>query len=425
MEKAQLARAARAEAEAEAEAAAAAAAANTTTTNTNTSTATTTTTRLQPQLAQQKEQRLRSHSQSHSPSPPAAAARTPRAQRSHIDLHRSAPLPPPPSSSSRGQTPPPYSGPADPASASALELSADDSYPHSSGSGGGGGGSGKGFPRYPGLPKIDYRIYSPPLFKLSSDLTSLTSKAEYLSTNAAALVTLVRTQAQVPPKPYIVVKGARGRKVDFEVKLNLMALLIPEDGRARMDYIRCVGHDEVAYRGGARPDVLPEVGEGGLDEWCRRFVEDPAGIKTFTLERVVANLDVGWIDGQMRSLIASLKYKGNVDVTFVVTHSKITVQNPDKVNQFFTSVTSLFAGKNKYEVVKSVWPFASSRPGEPGRRCAVQTEETWWREWRGPIGYAIAQKRQGWVTVEDKLEAVMEGKGSDMAPVDWGPEFHA
>ncbi|ATY60797.1 hypothetical protein A9K55_006034 [Cordyceps militaris] len=395
MEKVQLARAARAEAEGAA-------------------------VRLQPQeTQQQQQQRQRSHSQSQSPSPPTTTATpatpTPRVQRSHIDLRHQASA----SSSSRPQTPPPYSGPSDPSSAAALDASADDSYPHS------GAASGKGFPRYPGLPRIDYRIYSPPLFKLSSDLTTLTSKAEYLSSNAAALVTLVRTQAQVPPKPYIVIKGARGRKVDFEVKLNLMALLIPEDGRARMDYIRCVGHDEVAYRGGARPDVLPEVGEGGLDEWCRRFVEDPAGIKTFTLERVVANLDVGWIDGQMRSLIASLKYKGNVDVTFVVTHSKITVQNPDKVNQFFTSVTSLFAGKNKYEVVKSVWPFASSRPGEAGRRCAVQTEETWWREWRGPIGYAIAQKRQGWVTVEDKLEAVMEGKGSNMAPVDWGPEFHA
>lgn len=353
---------------------------------------------------QQRQQQQPSPSQSSS----SPQAQTPQ-RRSEHDLHQAQ---------ARSPTPPPYSGPSD-ASAQPDQPSVDDNYPHSSTA------AAKGFPRYPGLPKIDYRIYSPPLFKLSSDLTTLTSKAEYLSSNAAALVALVRTQASVPPKPYIVVKGHRGRKVDFEVKLNLMALLIPEDGRgARMDYLRCVGHDEVAYRGSSRPDVLPEVGEGGLEEWCRRFVEDGAGIKSFTLERVVANLDVGWIDGQLRSLVASLKYKGDVDVTFVVTHSKITVQNPDKVNQFFTSVTSLFAGKNKYEVVKSVWPFASTRSGEPGRKCAVQTEETWWREWRGPIGHAIAQKRQGWVTVEDKLEAVMEGKGSNMAPVDWGPDYN-
>lgn len=337
------------------------------------------------------------------------------------------PLPPlPPSqlqteqdTTGRPATPPPYSGP----SASSSTLATQHQQAHSSPSLPGAASNKGGYPRYPGLPKLDYRIYSPPLFKLSSDFTTITSKAEYLSSNASALVSLLRTQASVPPKPFIVVKGSRGRKVDFEIKLNLMSLLVPDDDRRRMDYIRCVGHDEVAYRGGVRPDLLPEVGDGGLEEWCRRFVEDSAGIKLFTMERVVANLDVGWLEGQLRSLVAALKYKGNVDVSFVVTHSKVTVQNPDKVNQFFTSVTSLFSGKNKYEVIKVVWPFATARSGEPGRKCAVQPEDVWWREWRGPISYAIAQKRQGWVTVEDKLEAVMEGKGTDMGPVDWGPDI--
>jgi hypothetical protein len=98
------------------------------------------------------------------------------------------------------------------------------------------------------------------------------------------------------------------------------------------------------------------------------------------------------------------------------------IQNPDKVNQFFTSVTSLFSGKHKYEVVKAVWPFATAKNGEPDRRCIVQSEETWWREWRDPIKYAISQKRHGWVTVEDKLEALMEGKGHETGIIDWGPE---
>ena len=37
---------------------------------------------------------------------------------------------------------------------------------------------------------------------------------------------------------------------------------------------------------------------------------------------------------------------------------------------------------------------------------------------------AIATKRHGWVTVEDKLEALMEGTAAS-APeiVDWGPEW--
>jgi hypothetical protein len=210
--------------------------------------------------------------------------------------------------------------------------------------------------------------------------------------------------------------------VDFDIKLNLMSLLVPDDESQRLDYIRCVGDGELAYRGGVKPDVVPQVGDGGLEEWCRCFIDDPASIKLFTLDRVVTNLDTAWLEGQLRSLVAALNYRGVVDVSFVVTHSRVVVQNPDKVNQFFTSVTSLFSGKHKYEVVKAVWPFATAKSGEPDRRCMVQSEETWWREWKDPIKYAISQKRHGWVTVEDKLEAVMEGKGHELGMIDWGPD---
>lgn len=310
----------------------------------------------------------------------------------------------------RQATPPPYSGPSSSSARQRQEAQATLS---------------KGPIRYPGLPKLDYRLYSPPLFKLSADMTTIVSKAEYLSTNASALVTLIREQSTVPPKPQLQIRGGRGRRVDFDIRLNLMSLLVPDDAKQRMDYIRCVGENESAYRGGQKPDIRPDVGEAGLEEWCRRFVKDNAGVKIFTLERVVANLDVGWIEGQIRSLVASLKYKGVVDVNFIVTHSRVLIQNPDKVNPFFTSVTTLFSGKTKYEVVKAVWPFATTAKGEPGRQCIVQSEEVWWREWRDPIKYAISQKREGWVTIEDKLEAVMEGKGATTDPIDWGPDYSA
>ncbi|KAI1814687.1 hypothetical protein GGS20DRAFT_576701 [Poronia punctata] len=277
--------------------------------------------------------------------------------------------------------------------------------------------------RYPGLPVLDYRQYSPPMFDLTADSTAITSKAPYLSENANALSSLIRTLATVPPKPQVLIQGTRGRKTDFSVRLNLMSLLVPEDPRDRLDYMRCVGRDELAYRGGNEPGIEPELGAGedGLVAWCERFVKDPATVKSFTMERVVANLDHGWLEGQIRSLVASIEYKGAVAVSFPVTHARVTVQNPDKVNKFFTSVTKLFSGKAKYEVVKSVWPFANARNGEQGRKCIVQNEKTWWEEWRDPIKYAISQKRQGWITNEDKLECIMESKGKGIPLVDWGP----
>ncbi|AEO55382.1 hypothetical protein MYCTH_2299147 [Thermothelomyces thermophilus ATCC 42464] len=319
----------------------------------------------------------------------------------------------------RSPTPPPYSGPSTPAQ--------EPIQPHESQTGG-----PRPPPRYPGLPALDYRLYKPPLFELSSDKTTIKTTAAHLSTSAEALVALIRQQATVPPKPQVHIVGRRGSspnsgRVDFDIKLNLLPLLVPEDPRQRMDYLRCVGPGEVAFRGGSKPSTQPEVdGDGSLDAWAARFVADTASVKAFALERVVVNLDMDWLEGQIRKLVVGMRYPGTVAVSFPVTHNRVVVQNPDRVNKFITSVTGLFVGKRKYEVVKAVWPFATMPKGSEGegRRCAVQSEEVWWREWKDPIRYAIATKRHGWVTNEDKLEALMEGTPSTTpADVDWGPEY--
>ncbi|KAK3324190.1 hypothetical protein B0T19DRAFT_402440 [Cercophora scortea] len=307
----------------------------------------------------------------------------------------------------RGPTPPPYSGP----STSAQQTPATPQP------------AGPQF--YPGLPRLDYRHYSPPLFQLSVDCTTLKSSAEYLSTNPSALASLIRDLASVPPKPQVHITGSRGgSKPDFAVKLNLLPLLIPDvQQQQRLDYIRCPSHGEIVLRGGTKPSAVPDVGDGGLDEWTRRFVDDPASVKSFTLVREMVNFDAEWVEGQVRKLVAETGYKGVVSVGFPVTHAKVVVQNPDRVNKFFTSVATLFAGKRKYEVVKAVWPFATARNGEAGRRCAVVSEETWWRQWKDSVRFAIITGRQGWVTNEDRLEAIMEGVGKNMPTVDWGPVY--
>lgn len=280
---------------------------------------------------------------------------------------------------------------------------------------------------HPGLPCLDYQLYSPPLFELSSDCTTIKSSAAYLSSTTQALAALIRSQSTVPPKPQIHITGKRAHKVDFAVKLNLMPLLVPEDPRQRMDYIRCVGTGEAALRGGTRPGLEPDLGDNaGLDEWARRFVDDTSPVKSFVLERTVVNLDTEWLEGRIRSLVASTAYKGVVTVSFPVTHARVEVQNPDKVNKLFTGLTALFVGKSTYEVVKAVWPFATCGRGEGAeaggaRRCVVQSEEQWWKEWAQPIKFAIAGRRHGWVTNEDKLEAIMEGKGKGVSTVNWGP----
>ena len=127
----------------------------------------------------------------------------------------------------------------------------------------------------------------------------------------------------------------------------------------------------------------------------------------FTVERVVTNWDTEYLEGRIHALIASTGYRNKVTVTFPMTHSKIVVQPPDKVNRFFTDVQSFFTGTSKYEVLQIVWPYASVPPGEDGRRCAVQSEESWWADWKDAIRHAVLNGRKGWVTMEDRLEFLM------------------
>ncbi|KAL8297003.1 hypothetical protein RB597_006214 [Gaeumannomyces tritici] len=275
--------------------------------------------------------------------------------------------------------------------------------------------------RYPGLPRLDYSLYSPATFELQPGAAAIKSTATYLSANEQALVSLVRSQATVPPKPVIEIRGSRGRHVDFHVRCNLMSLLVPEDPAGRLDYLRCVSPDEPALRGGAKPKTAPHPGGGTLEAWARAYVRDQSHSKCFVLERQVVNLDVNFIEGQIRTMVAAMGYRGLLTVSVPLLHSRVVVQSPDRVNRFLTSVTTLFTGRSTYEVAKAVWPFATHPKGEPGRRCAVQSEETWWKEWRDPLKFAIATRRSGWVTNEDKLECIMESKGKGVA-VDWGPD---
>ncbi|KAK3988558.1 hypothetical protein QBC44DRAFT_101667 [Cladorrhinum sp. PSN332] len=315
----------------------------------------------------------------------------------------------------RSPTPPPYSGPSTPAQKSPTPSNAFLLSPSSQPR------------RYPGLPPLDYRLYNPPLFALSQDKTTIRSAAPYLSSNATALIALIRQQATVPPKPCIHITGRRDHssssRADFAIKLNLMHLLIPDDPRQRLDYLRCVAPGEMALRGGSKPSLEPSEPDG-LEEWARRYVEDKSVNKSFVLERVVANLDVNWIEGQVRALVAEMKYPGRVEVKFPVTHNRVVVQAPEKGNKFLASVAGLFSGgKKKYEVVKAVWPFASGRNGESGRKVVGGVgEEEWWKAWKGTVRFAISTKRHGWVTSEDKLEVIMEADADASGNVDWGPE---
>jgi hypothetical protein len=133
---------------------------------------------------------------------------------------------------------------------------------------------------FPGLPSLDYALYSPASFKLSADETTITSRKPELSTYPAALNSLIKSQATIPPKAQICVKGSRPHgHVDFDLKLNMMSLLVgPSDRTERWSYLKVVEDGEVAYRGDWKESKEPRL-SGGIEAWVRRFCEDKSAIK--------------------------------------------------------------------------------------------------------------------------------------------------
>lgn len=135
--------------------------------------------------------------------------------------------------------------------------------------------------------------------------------------------------------------------------------------------------------------------------------------KRFTLTRQLSNWNTSYIEGQIRSLIASTGYNKPVTITFPVKYSKIVVYPPrsNSFNSFFTTLVSPLLDKKRYEVVRAVWPYASLPPGpaaNTNRIPVVQTEEMWWEEWRDVLRWAIVSKRiSGWVSVDDMLDFKM------------------
>lgn len=58
-----------------------------------------------------------------------------------------------------------------------------------------------------------------------------------------------------------------------------MNLIVTEDEKRRMNYVKLIGKGETGYRGDFKKSSFPE--KAGLEDWCRGYCEDSAGIKQF------------------------------------------------------------------------------------------------------------------------------------------------
>jgi hypothetical protein len=141
-------------------------------------------------------------------------------------------------------------------------------------------------PTYPGLPHLDYSLYSPSTFELSSDTSRITSYSPPLSLYPDSLASLIKSLATVPPKPLVRIVGKREDDptgVGFDIKLNLMNLIFPEGSqeKSRMNYVKIIGSGEMGFRGGTKASTAPTM--ASLEEWTTAYCQDGSAIKQYVL----------------------------------------------------------------------------------------------------------------------------------------------
>ena len=144
------------------------------------------------------------------------------------------------------------------------------------------------------------------------------------------------------------------------------------------------------------------------------------------------NWDTDYLEGQIRNLMASMNYASPAKITFPVMYSKVIFKiGREPLIKPFDNIVKWFSQKEpsktpKREVanteIQAIWPYATAMADQADhtpRKCAVQTEQQYWSAWKGAIANAVLSKRSGFVSTEDRVEALM---GFKLAPPkdSWG-----
>ena len=284
-------------------------------------------------------------------------------------------------------------------------------------------------------PSIDFSNYVIRSSSLSKDSITRTLYHAGICSDPTALEDLLQAQLQLPPIPIIRIQGHRWEgegHEDFDLKLNALPFILRgRDGR-EWNQIKCLEKGELGFRGGATESVTPSV-ENGVRGWIRRFCEDKAQHKSFTIRRVVVGWDTEYLEGQLRMLLASkIGYTGHVKISFQFTQSVVTVHTPNPPGFLEHASSFIFSGKKKevrrYEAVRSIWMYSRSIQAETGERKripAVKSEAEWLSLWKQAIRLAVCGKRKGWVSAEDRMEALLmpekgEVRWKDNEPAPYG-----
>ena len=149
----------------------------------------------------------------------------------------------------------------------------------------------------------------------------------------------------------------------------------------------------------------------------KRFCAGPAKTQSIVLERTIKNWDTAYLEGAIRTIIAKLDYRGDVQITFPVQHSKLVIKRAMTAKNWFKQLAPTLV----FETVEVAWSYANvpsdDESGEV-RRCIRQSEGRGGRTGNWP-NCILAEKKSAWVSNKDWIEAEMGLKVAEKGKA-WG-----
>lgn len=121
----------------------------------------------------------------------------------------------------------------------------------------------------------------------------------------------------------------------------------------------------------------------------------------------------------MRNLLAALKYRGKLDISFPVEHRNVTVLK--QPGNWLVGLLRIYPEK-KFEVAEAVWEFAGGDgegAGDDGKDSPAAAADRWWRVWEGPVRNAVLAQTRGRVGVEEWIAWSM-GAAEEERRLEWG-----
>ncbi|CAK7242363.1 MAG: hypothetical protein STHCBS139747_003851 [Sporothrix thermara] len=284
---------------------------------------------------------------------------------------------------------------------------------------------------------------------------STQSGAAALDDDVRHFLDTVNIWARYPPRPYVQLRGTHsetvesdGKKkirevVDFDVKVDLTPFLYHNTATYESwSTVQVATNRDKVRRGtifrrqapgmsgpprlGDEEQAAAAAGTAGddnnptLEDWCRRFCEDPSRLRSFQLERRMTGFNHGRVRKMLERLVRSTNYRGGLQVTFPVDEVGHVFYNAHRFNEWrlskwiraFCVLTLmiiftwpyLYFTTKRYEVVTVDWPF-SRITVERGKEYVSLNEDQWYNLWARAIAKAVLAKRQGTLDQVDLRQA--------------------